>query len=111
MAKSAISVIIVHDGKGADCEASCGVDWSSEEATAPITEQLEKRFGDSVRLEYLDLSRQRTDHAAGIAGMVSDENIPLPLLLIDGRPTVSGQFDARLLLDAIDAVIEMRRIG
>ena len=111
MAEPAISVIIVHDGKGTDCEGGCGIDWSSAEATAPITEQLEKRFSDSIRLEYIDLSRHTTGHASEIARIVSDEDIPLPLLLIDGRPAVSGQFDARLLLDAIDAEIEMRKGG
>jgi len=38
---------------------------------------------------------------------VRDRNLLLPLLLIDGEPRISGQFDLRQLLDAIEAALEM----
>jgi len=34
--------------------------------------------------------------------------LPLPLLIINGEPRIPGQFDIRLLLDAIDAEIEIK---
>ena len=38
---------------------------------------------------------------------ISDGNLSLPLLLINGEPRISGPFDIRMLLDAIEAEIEM----
>jgi hypothetical protein len=34
--------------------------------------------------------------------------LPLPLLIINGEPRISGQFDIRFLLYAIDTEIEIK---
>ncbi len=109
LAKPTIQVTIVYDSKGERCDAHCGIDWSSVEAIALTNERIKERFGDRVNLEYVDLSKPGTDHhALELNQVVKNKNLPLPLLVINGQPRISGQFDIRLLLDAIDAEIEIK---
>ena len=105
--KQDIQVIIIDDSKSEKCEASCGVDWSSSEVFALATKRIKDRFGNRVRLEHIDLSRPVSSHrylelTRGI------KDLPLPLLVIDGESRISGRFDIRMLLDAIEAEIEIR---
>ena len=111
MAKHTIQVTIVYNGKGKseECDAHCGIDWSSAETITLINERIKERFGDRVKLDYLDLSKPRTNHHVPELNLVTkNENLPLPLLVINGQSIISGQFDIRLLLDAIDAEIEIK---
>ena len=111
LARSTIQVTIVYDSrrKSEECEAGCGIDWLSAEATALASQRVEERFGSAVELDYLDLSKARTNHRAlELKQAVENKNLPLPLLLINGQTRISGQFDIRLLLDAIDAEIEIK---
>ena len=106
-----MQVVIVDDSAKVDkCGIDCGEDWSSTEAIALANQRVKARFGERVRLEYLDLSE------SGIASLslelqqkIGDEILSLPLLIINGEPRISGQFDIRLLLDAIEAEIEIGR--
>jgi len=108
LSESIIQVIIINDSRLQACEASCGVDWSSSEVMALASQQIRERFGEKTHLEYLDL-------AESIAGketdewndMISNRNLSLPVLLVNGQPRISGQFDIRQLLDAIEADIEI----
>ena len=109
MSKHNIEIVIVGDSKKIEkCDISCGVDWSSAEATTLADQQIKARFGDRVQLKYLDLSQPVAGHHdLELQQRVRDGNLPLPLLGINGKPRISGQFDIRMLLDAIDAEIEM----
>ena len=105
-----IQVIIADDSKGEKCDAHCGIDWSSLEAIALATKRIKDRFGDQIQLEYLDLSQPITNyHALELSQQVKNKNLSLPLLVINGVPRISGQFDIHLLLDAIDAELEIKR--
>ena len=105
-----IQVTIIYESEGERCNPACGIDWSSTEAAAPITQRISERFGEQVELEYIDLSQPgNTPRFPELKQLVEDKNIPLPVLVIGGQPIISGQFDARLLLDAIDAEIEIRQ--
>jgi len=107
LSKQDIQVIIVDDSKGKKCDANCGVDWSSAEAITLANQRIKDRFGDRVQLEYIDLSKPTNSHPVfELNQRIKD--LPLPLLVINGEPRISGQFDIRLLLDAIDAEIEIR---
>jgi len=100
-------ITIVDDSKGEKCEAHCGIDWSSPETIALATKRIKDRFGDRIELEYLDLSQPMVKHhALELSQQV--RNLPLPLLVINGQPRISGQFDIHLLLDAIDAELEIK---
>ena len=107
--KHNIQVTIVDDSMGGKCDAHCGMDWSSVETVSLAAERVSDRFGDRVQLGYLDLSKPITDHyAVELSQGIKSRNLSLPLLVIDGQPRISGQFDIRQLLDAIDAEVEIK---
>ncbi|MFC1984270.1 hypothetical protein ACFLVO_04605 [Chloroflexota bacterium] len=106
--KHNIHVTVVDDSKNEKCDAHCGVDWSSVEAVTLAGQRIKDRFGDNIQLEYLDLSKPIANrHALELVQGIKNRNLSLPLLLINGEPRISGQFDVRLLLDAINAEIEL----
>ena len=107
MSKHDIQIVIIDDSKGEKCEANCGVDWSSAEAVTLANQRIKDRFGDRVKLEYLDLSKPGGDDRA-LEFKPRIKDLPLPLLVINGEPRISGQFDIRMLLDVIDVEVEMR---
>jgi len=105
----AIQITIVDDSKVEKCDAHCGVDWSSPEAVTLASQRIKDRFGDRIKLQYLDLSKPVTNHyASAMKQRVRNKKLPLPLLIINDEPRILGQFDIRLLLDAIDAEIEIK---
>jgi len=106
LSKPDIQINIIDDSKGERCDIGCGVDWSSAEAITLAKQRIKDRFGDRVQLEYIDLSKPIGNRALELNQRIKD--LPLPLLLINGEPRISGQFDIRLLLDAIDAEIEIK---
>ena len=107
MKKDTIQIIIIDDSKGEKCDAHCGTDWSSTEAFTLAKKRIKERFGEGVKLKYFDLSKPGVNHhTLELNQLVSNQNLSLPLLLINGKPRISGQFDIRLLLDAIDTEIE-----
>ena len=107
--KHTIQITIVDDSKGEKCDAHCGVDWSSVEAITLASQRIKDRFGDKIQLEYLDLSKPVANRRAlELNQEVRNKNLSLPLLLINGEPRISGQFDIRLLLDAMDAEMEIK---
>ena len=109
MVKHTIQITIIDDSQGEKCDAHCGADWSSAEAIALANQRIRDRFGDKIELRYLDLSKLMTNHhALPLNQTLRSKNLPLPLLVINGVPRISGQFDIRLLLDAIDAEIEIK---
>ena len=107
--KHTIRVNIVDDSQGTKCGAHCGTDWSSAEAIFLATERIKSQFGDRVQLEYLDLAKPMNgDHALELSWQVKDKDLSLPLLVIDGQPRISGQFDIRQIVDAIEVEVEIR---
>ena len=105
-----IQITIVDDSQGEKCNSHCGVDWSSEEVIALASNRIKERFGERMKLNYLDLSKPMTGrHATELKQKIRKEKLPLPLLAINGQPRISGQFDIRQLLEAIDAEMEVKR--
>ena len=109
MADIKIQITIVDDSKSEKCNAHCGVDWSSPQVIALASQRIRDRFGDKIELDYLDLSKPITNHHTPELNQIAGrKNPPLPLLVINGQSRISGQFDIRLLLDAIDAELEIK---
>jgi len=102
-----IQVTIVDDSQREKCNSHCGVDWSSAEVIALASNQIKERFGNITKLNYLDLSKPMTNHHA-VELKQRLKSLPLPLLVINGQPRISGQFDIRVLLDAIEVELEMK---
>ena len=107
--KHTIQITIIDDSSREKCDAYCGVDWTSREAIALASQRIKDRFGDKIHLAYLNLSKPMTNHDAleKWNQATKNKNLSLPLLLINGQPRISGQFDIRQLLDAIDAEMEI----
>jgi disulfide oxidoreductase YuzD len=109
--KDDIQITIINDSRRQECEAECGIDWSSPEAVALASQRIKERFGDKrdrIELAYLDLSKDVTN-PEGLAWneAVKNRNLSFPLLLINGQLRISGRFDIRQLLDVIEVEIEI----
>ena len=108
MEEATIEISIIDESSRRDCDAGCGTDWSSPDAVALATRQIENRFGSEVRLEYSDLSRNAVDpQALEWRQAIRERNLSVPLLLINGRLRVAGQFDVRQIVDAVEAEMEI----
>ena len=106
--KRNMRVIIIDDGNQQQCETGCGVDWTAPEMLTLASQRIRDRFGDKIKLKHINLSpATAAHHATEWNQIIKDKNLSLPLLLIDGQPRISGQFDIRQLLDAIEAEMEM----
>ncbi len=106
--KHTTQITILYDSQRKTCDAACGVDWSSPEAIALARQQIKDRFGNKTRLQYFDLSKPQTGHdMAEWNQIITNKNLSLPLLLINGEPRISGEFDYRQLLDATEAEMEL----
>lgn len=107
--KPPTQITIIDDSKREKCDAHCGVDWSSPETIALASQRIKDKFGNKLKLKYLDLAKPITNrHALELKQQVKAKNLSLPLLVINDKLRISGQFDIRLLLDAIDAETEIK---
>jgi len=103
-----IQITIIDDSRQEKCNTSCGVDWMAPESLALASQRIKERFGDKIQLAYLNLSKVTASHEASKwSQTIKDKNLSLPLLLISGQSRISGQFDLRQLLDAIEVELEM----
>lgn len=108
MGEPIIKVAIINDSRLEACEAACGMDWSSSEVMALASQQIRERFGEKTQLEYFDLAGAMAGNEAdGWNEIIKNRSLSLPVLLINGQPRISGQFDIRQLMDAIEANMEI----
>lgn len=105
MAKS-ININIVYDSKRVGCESQCGLDWTSPEITSMVKQRVKERFGEIVKLELVDLS-VINQFAVTLKNRIEVENLSLPVLLINDKVRIPGEFDMRQLLDAIEVECEI----
>ena len=103
-----IRVTVIDDAKAEKCQGHCGFDFSSPEAVEEVAGLLNKVYGEQVQFECLDLSEPSTIRSyPEIVERIKTENLPLPLLLINGNLRISGYFDIYLLQNAIQVEQEM----
>jgi len=101
-----IEVTIIDDSEADKCDIGCGVDWSSSEAIGLASQRIKDRFGDRVKLQYLDVSSPEGNSSAlRFASKIKASAVPI--LFVNGEPRISGPFDIRLLLDAIETELEV----
>jgi disulfide oxidoreductase YuzD len=106
--ENTIQITILNDSRQEECEAGCGVDWSSLEATTLAIQRIKDRFGEEIQLEYLDLAKAKADDDIFKWNEeILKRNLSLPLLLLNNQVRISGPFDIRQLLDTIEAEIEI----
>ena len=108
MTGAVVEINIIDDTSRRDCDIDCGTDWSSQEAVVLADQQIKSRFGTEMRLEYIDLSRiVPDDQAAQWRQTIREKSLSVPLLLIDGKLRIAGQFDTRQIIDAVEAEMEL----
>lgn len=108
MGKSPVRVTIIDDPMKRDCEASCGTDWSSLHTLEITRKQVRERFNDDIRITYLDLSGDTGDADAPVwQDEIKRKKLRVPLLIVNGRLRISGNFDIRQILDVLEAELEM----
>ena len=99
---------IIDDSSREECEAGCGVKWSEPEAIALARQQIKDRFGEEIELNYLDLAEATASlETLEWSQTIKKQNLPLPLLLLNGQSRISGYFDFRQLIDAIEVETEI----
>jgi disulfide oxidoreductase YuzD len=111
LGKDTIQVTIIDNSRQRqeECEAECGIDWSSPEAVALASQRIKDRFGDEIQLAYIDLSKAVANHdALEWNEVIKNKNLSVPLLLLNGQLRISGRFDIRQLLDTVEVEIEIR---
>ncbi|HWR71344.1 MAG TPA: hypothetical protein VN415_09825 [Dehalococcoidia bacterium] len=105
--KPGILVTVVDDATIPKCEARCGLDFSLPETFQSTTEVLRKLFGSRVKLEYAGVDVVQAGPLAEMGERLKSGDLVLPLLLINGKPRISGYFDLHSLQEVIQAEIEM----
>jgi len=101
-----IEATIIADSRFKACATECGIDWSAAGNVTLAKMSIKERFGDRARLDYIDLPKA-TDSQRIRELKPKIQDLPLPLLLINGHPRIYGEFDIRRLLDVIQAEMEI----
>ncbi len=109
MGSAAIHVAIFDQrGEGKVCLEGCGADWCAPEVQQEAVERLRQIHGDQVRFEFFDLAdpggRARNPQ---VAAQVQSGGLQLPLLMINSEVRITGHFDLRQLVDAVEAQEEL----
>jgi hypothetical protein len=106
-----IQITIVDDSRSEKCQGRCGLNLSSPEERRTMAELLRKLHGDRVGIDYHDLGDSSPGGVEGLhlrallkAGF---DTWQFPLLLVNGKPRISGYFDLRLMQGVIQAEMEM----
>ena len=103
-----IQVTIINGPARQDCDTSCGTDWSLKESLELAEKQVRNRFGEGVHLTYLDLAgKGKVNSLIEWGEKIENENLSVPLLLVNGHLRITGNFDIRQMLDVIEAELEI----
>ncbi len=109
MGSSSIRVAIFDQrGEGKVCLEGCGADWCAPEVQQEATERLRQIHGDQVRVEFVDLADPGWQaRNPQVAANVQSGGLHLPLLMINSEVRITGHFDLRQLVDAVEAQEEL----
>lgn len=106
MPRNRIQALIVFDSTAKSCEAACGLNWADANNLNILKKRLKERLGDRIAVEFLDVSVE-SDRERQIKTEIVLENLTLPVLFVDRTVRISGEFDMRQVLDAVEAAIEL----
>lgn len=107
--RTQVHVAIFDDSRGEHCSAPCGIPESGEEAIQFVAERLHDVYGNAVQVESFDLAQPLTHRQnAEVVERIRAQNLPLPLVAINGVPRLSGSIEYRAIVDAIEAQREIR---
>ena len=107
-----IQILIIDDSRAEKCDIGCGIDWSSPENMSFARQRIKESFTNRIILDYVDMAKPAISPLISeLQQRLSREKLPLPVLTINGKPRIYGQFDIRMLLDVIDAEVEINPVG
>ena len=107
----AIQITILDDRHTEECGAGCSIDWSSPESLALASQQVKERFGDDVKIDYLNMSKNTVNQdMLKWKNEIRTKSLQLPLLILDKHLRISGPFDMRQLMDAIEFETEIKGV-
>ena len=109
MNKHPVRITIINDPlNNQDCDASCGTDWSSLQSLELARKQVRERFDGDIRLTYLDITQDTTsEDVKRWMEEINRKHLSVPLLIINGHLRISGNFDIRQMLEAIEVESEL----
>ncbi len=93
-----LHIEIISDGRQSLCQSECGTDWSQPEVQAQVKSDPQVRFGDRIRLDYVDIRYSDKRYS---------KETSYPFLIINGHIRLSGQFDMRQLLEIVETQLEI----
>ena len=103
MAVAPIRVTIFDHTTHEHCSLHCGVERMQDEV-AFIAEHLKNRFGEGVEVEYIDLAHSPQNDE--VRDRIRAQNLPLPVVAINGVFKLAGSVEYRVIADAIEALLE-----
>ena len=107
-ADSAIRITVLDDRRSEECQVGCGIDWASPETMALVSQRIKDAFGDRVEIEYLNMFQTETSlDMLQWKEVIQNKNLLSPLLLLNGQLRLSGPFDIRQLVEAIEVETEI----
>ncbi len=108
MINQPLKVVIFLDRTVEECDGGCGMDWSLPENRQLATERLKERFGSEVEIEYVELfGPEGARNYPEILERLKREKLAMPLLVVKGDIRISGDFDIRMLVDMVEAGMEL----
>jgi hypothetical protein len=104
--ESKMQISIVDDSTNHVCTDNCGLDWSSPEILDTVKQQVMDRFGSNIDITYIDLSKAVDIKVIQkVKPLVCD--LSMPVLLVNNKPRIAGEFDSRRLIDVIEVELEV----
>ena len=107
MVPDGVRVTVLGGSAPGECDAGCGTDWSAAESISLASERIRERFGREINIEYVDAADRANPVAKEWREKIREKDLSLPLLLLNNRLRISGQFDVRQLLDVIEIELEV----
>jgi len=104
--KNTVIATIVFDSRKQSCEMTCGFNWSEPSTVNLVQQRIAERFGETVKLEVIDLALDEQDYRGNIKReQISDTGVPH--LFLNNHLRIAGDFDIRQLLDAVEVEKEI----
>lgn len=73
-----------------------------EEQAADLGRRLARYYGDSVRVEYVDVLSSRLDEFPVARRLVYLNNVSLPIIAFDGQPRIVGGISIAMISEELE---------
>lgn len=98
-------VVRVFDTGSRGGTSSCHSVQSPEERTRAIAQAFARRYGENVRVEFIDLFAEERSAIAHVWEVIVAQDLGLPVITIDGEVVMSGELSYAKLSRRLDQVM------